>query len=57
MTRYTPVPTILLENGISLEMVKEFLDHKNISYTLVYAKVTHSSKIRSMERLVKILSA
>jgi len=42
---------------VSLEMVKEFLGHKNITSTMVYAKVTNSSKIRFMERLVKVLSA
>ena len=57
MARHTCATTILLENGVSLEMVKEFLGHKNISSTMIYARVTNSSKIRSMERLVKILSA
>jgi len=57
MARHTCATTILLENGVSLEMVKEFLGHKNISSTMVYAKVTHTSKIRSMERLVKILDS
>ncbi len=57
MARHTCATTILLENGVSLEMVKEFLGHKNISSTMIYARVTHTSKIRSMERLVKILSA
>ncbi|NOQ91347.1 MAG: tyrosine-type recombinase/integrase [Flavobacteriaceae bacterium] len=49
--------TILLENGVSLEMVKEFLGHKNISSTMVYAKVTNSNKIKSMEKVKMLLSA
>jgi len=53
--RHTCATTILLENGVSLEMAKEFLGHKNISSTMIYAKVTNSSKIRSMERLVQVL--
>jgi len=57
MARHTCATTILLENEVSLEMVKEFLGHKNISSTMIYAKVTHTSKIRSMERLVKILDS
>ena len=57
MARHTCATTILLENGVFLEMVKEFLGHKNISSTMIYARVTNSSKIRSMERLVRILSA
>jgi site-specific recombinase XerD len=57
MARHTCATTILLENGVPIEMVKEFLGHKNISSTMVYAKVTHTSKIRSMERLVKILDS
>ena len=57
MARHTCATTILLENGVSLEMVKEFLGHKNISSTMIYARVTKSSKIRSMERLLKVLSA
>jgi len=54
MARHTCATTILLENEVSLEMVKEFLGHKDIRSTMIYAKVTNSNKIRSMER-VKIL--
>ena len=57
MARHTCATTILLENGVSLEMVKEFLGHKNISSTMVYAKVTNSNKIRSMEKVKMLLSA
>ena len=57
MARKTCTTIILLENGVSLEIVKEFLDHKHISSTMVYARVTHANKTLSMERLIKILSA
>ena len=57
MARHTCATTILLENGVSLEMVKEFLGHKNISSTMVYAKITNTSKIKSMERVNMLLSA
>lgn len=55
MARHICATTILLENGVSLEMVKEFLGHKNISSTMIYTRVTNSSKIRSMERLIRVL--
>jgi len=57
MARHTCATTILLENEVSLEMVKEFLGHKNISSTMVYAKVTNSNKIKSMEKVKMQLSA
>ncbi len=57
MARHTCATTILLENGVSLEMVKEFLGHKDIRSTMVYAKVTNTSKIKSMEKVKMILSA
>ncbi len=57
LARHTCAATTLLENGVSLEMVKEFLGHKNITSTMIYAKVTNTSKIRSMERLLGVLSA
>jgi len=57
MARHTCATTILLENGVSLEMVKEFLGHKDIRSTMVYAKVTNTSKIKSMERVKMLLSA
>jgi len=57
MVRHTCATTILLENSVSLEMVKEFLGHKNISSTFVYAKITNTNKIKSMERVQKLLNA
>lgn len=57
MARHSNATTILLENDVSLEMVKEFLGHKNINSTMVYAKITNSNKIKSMERVNKLLSA
>jgi len=57
MARHTCATTILLENEVPIEMVKEFLGHKNINSTMVYAKITNSSKIRSMERVKMLLSA
>jgi len=57
MARHTCATTILLKNGVSLEMVKEFLGHKNISSTIVYAKITNTNKIKSMERVNKLLNA
>ena len=45
----------LLVPGVTLEMVKEFLGYKNFSSTMIYARVTNTSKIMSMERLVRIL--
>jgi len=38
-------------------MVKVFLGHKNISSTMVYANVTNSYKIWSMEKVKMLLSA
>ncbi len=57
MARHTCATTILLENGVSMEMVKEFLGHKDIRSTMVYAKVTNTSKIKSMEKVKILLSA
>ena len=57
MARHTCATTILLENDVSLEMVKEFLGHKDIRSTMVYAKVTNTSKIKSMEKVKVFLSA
>lgn len=57
MARHTCATTILLENGVSLDMVKEFLGHKNMSSTMVYAKITYANKIRSMESVEWLLSA
>ncbi len=57
MARHTCATTILMENDVPLEMVKEFLGHKNITSTMVYAKITNSNKIRSMERVKMLLSA
>jgi len=56
MARHTCATTILLENGVPLEIVKEFLGHKNISSTMVYAKITNTNKIKSMEKVNMLLS-
>ena len=57
MARHTCATSILLENGVSLEMVKEFLGHENISSTMIYARVTHTSKIKLMEKMKVLLTA
>ena len=57
MVKFTSATTILLENDVSLEMVKEFLGHKNITSSMIYARVTHTSKIRLMEKMKVLLSA
>ena len=57
MVKFTSATTILLENDVSLEMVKEFLGHKNITSSMIYARVTHTSKIRLMEKMKVFLSA
>ena len=57
MVKFSSATTILLENGVSQEMVKEFLGHKNITSTMIYARVTHTSKIRLMEKMKVLLSA
>jgi site-specific recombinase XerD len=57
MARHTCATTILLENGVPIEMVKEFLGHKNISSTMVYAKITNTNKIKAMERVKLMMSA
>ncbi len=55
MARHTCATTLLLENNVSIEMVKEFLGHSNISSTMVYAKITNANKIKCMEQVKKCL--
>ena len=52
MARHTCATTVLLENGVSLEEVKEWLGHVDIRSTMVYAKITSSQKMKTLERLV-----
>jgi integrase len=45
--------TMLLANGANIMTVKELLGHKDISSTLVYAKVMDSSKLTAVNNLPK----
>lgn len=38
--RHTCATTILLENGVSLDMVQAWMNHSNIRETMIYAKMT-----------------
>lgn len=52
VARHTCATTVLLENGVTLEEVKEWLGHVDIRSTMVYAKVTSTQKRKTLERLV-----
>jgi len=52
IARHTCATTVLLENDVNLEEVKEWLGHVDIRSTMVYAKVTSSKKMKTLERLV-----
>ncbi len=52
MARHTCATTVLLENGVTIEEVKEWLGHVDISSTMVYAKVTSTQKRKTLDRLM-----
>jgi integrase len=43
--------TVLLTEGIPLEVVQKMLGHSNISQTLVYAKIVDSAKIQAANKM------
>ena len=51
MARHTCATTVLLENGVTIEEVKEWLGHVDISSTMVYAKVTSTQKRKTLDRV------
>lgn len=40
VARHTCATTVLLENGVGMDVVQEWLNHKNIRETMIYAKMT-----------------
>ena len=52
IARHTCATTVLLENGVSLLEVKEWLGHTDISSTMIYAHVTPTQKMKTLEKLV-----
>ena len=52
IARHTCATTVLLENDVNLEEVKEWLGHVDIRSTMVYAKVTSSQKLKTLQRLM-----
>ncbi|WP_163710285.1 site-specific integrase [Mangrovibacterium lignilyticum] len=53
--RHTFATTVTLQNGVSIESVKQMLAHKNLSTTQIYARTTDTKVIDDMSKLEKRL--
>ncbi|MGK0366568.1 MAG: integrase/recombinase XerD [Saprospiraceae bacterium] len=49
--RHTFATTILLENDVPIEVVKEFLGHDSLKSTMIYAKITRDKKMGIINKL------
>lgn len=56
VARHTFATTITLSNNIPIEIVKEFLGHKKMSTTQIYAQITNQYLAESAIRLNEILA-
>lgn len=53
IARHTFATTILLENEVPIEVVKEFLGHDSLKSTMIYAKITRDKKLGIINKLNK----
>ena len=51
MARHTCATTILLDNGVSMEITSRILGHQSIKTTQIYGRITNSQMHRAMERI------
>lgn len=56
VARHTCATTVLLDNGVPLEMVSHWLGHNSVRTTQQYAKISHNNLTKETKRLERIFN-
>lgn len=53
MARHTCATTVLLDNGVSIEVVSKMLGHSSIKTTQEYGRITHNQLLKALNLINK----